>query len=109
MPTDCRINTCKTACYKGCHRLYAKFLCLLFAHYYNGCCTIIDTGCITCCYEAALVDRTELCKTFDGRSRTRALILIKYDGLFFLLYFYRNDLLVKCACFLCCAGLLLAL
>ena len=88
--------------------LDAELFSLLFAHNYDCCCAIVDTGSITGCDDTVFVDGAKLCKSFSSCAGTRAFILIEDDGLLFLLDFYRNDLLVKPAVLLSLDCLLLA-
>ena len=88
-------NTSQSACYESSHRLNAQLLSLLFAHNNDSCCTVVDTGSVTCGNESTGIDGTKLSQTFDGRTMTRAFIGIEYDGLFFLLNFYGNDLCLE--------------
>ena len=96
---------CQLACYPGSHRLYAQLLCLFFAHNDQRCRCIVDTGRIAGGYDTTLFEcRTQLADALCRYIRSGSLISIKYNGLFFLFYFHRNDLVLElalCNRFLC--------
>ena len=93
----------------GSHGLYAKLLRLLFAHHDHGCSAVVDSGGVGCGHDTVLLEcGTKLCNALLRGSRTGAFILIENNGLFFLLHFNGNDLVVELSGFLSGNRLLLA-
>ena len=104
-----RSAACKCARYEGSHRRYAKFFRLLLAHHNDSSCTVVDAGSVSCRHEAVGIDRTEFLQALDGRSRSRSLVNLELNHLFFLLHHNGNDLFVECAALLRRLSLRLAL
>ena len=104
-----RSASCKSAAYESCHRLNTQFFCLLLAHHYDGCRTVIDTGSISCGNESIRVDRTKLRKSLNRGTMSRSLVYLKLNHFLLLLNHNRHDLFLKSAALLCRFSLQLAL
>ena len=104
-----RLNATESACYPCCHRCDAQFFSLFFAHYYNGCSTVVDTGGITCCNDTVFLECWfQLGERFRSRASTWAFVCVE-DPVAFLSVMHRNayDFFFESAVFLSCNSLLL--